>query len=140
MPDYDVVAAITDLSSYLKDNDTSGYYTQYIKSHFSYDEDARSFALRLIIHYIGDVHQPLHSTAAVNYDYPTGDRGGNSEKLPSKGGASNLHAVWDSIIYEYTGYPSLPLSSSAWTTLGNNISGMADNHYVPNSEYYANNA
>ncbi len=34
---------------------TSTYYTQ-IKSYFPNEADARSFALRLIIHYVGDIH------------------------------------------------------------------------------------
>ena len=61
----------------------------------------------MIIHYVGDIHQPLHTVAAVNYTYPSGDRGGNSEYLPNICGASNLHAVWDSLAYNYCGYPVL---------------------------------
>jgi len=78
-----------------------------IVSKFSYESDQRSFVLRLIVHYVGDLHQPEHSTALVDSKYPSGDRGGNSEKIPSKDGANNLHAVWDSVVYEYTGRPSL---------------------------------
>ena len=60
----------------------------------------------MIIHYVGDVHQPLHSTALVDSEYPSGDRGGNSEHIPSIDGVSNLHAVWDSVLYTWTGYPN----------------------------------
>lgn len=59
----------------------------------------RSYAVRLLIHYIGDVHQPLHSTNRVNADFPTGDRGGNEFPLPNHYAANNLHSVWDSAIY-----------------------------------------
>ena len=50
--------------------------------------------------------------------YPSGDRGGNSETIPSKSGVSNLHFVWDSVVYKYTGKPVLPLNSSdfSWYT------------------------
>ncbi len=48
--------------------------------------DDRLFALRALIHLVGDVHQPLH--AADN-----NDRGGNA--IPVGPGKSNLHAVWD---------------------------------------------
>ena len=68
--------------------------------------------LRLIIHYVGDVHQPLHAAALVDSKYPSGDQGGNAEKIPSKDGVSDLHFVWDSVLYEYTGTPSL-VSSTA---------------------------
>ena len=82
-------------------------YTDQIASKFSYESDQRSFIVRLLIHYVGDIHQPLHSTAEVDSAYPSGDRGGNSEHIPSKEGASNLHAVWDSVLYTWTGFPDI---------------------------------
>jgi hypothetical protein len=27
---------------------------------------------------------------------------------------SNLHGIWDSVIYKYTGYPVMPLSTTDW--------------------------
>ena len=115
---YDVLDALTNLTEWLSYADTdyqSGYYYKTIHSYFPVEAEARSFALRLVIHYVGDIHQPLHAVAEVNSEYPSGDRGGNDEKLPSKDGANNLHAVWDSVAYEYTGRPNLPLSSSDWS-------------------------
>jgi hypothetical protein len=50
----------------------------------------------------------------VNATYPKGDAGGNYEKVPSVNGISNLHAVWDSQIYQYPGYPVMPLSTTDW--------------------------
>ena len=73
--------------------------------HFSNEDEAKSFALRLLIHYVGDIHQPLHATSRVDENYPSGDRGGNLFTLPSKKTAKNLHAVWDSLIYLYTEEP-----------------------------------
>ena len=61
----------------------------------------KSYALRLLIHYLGDIHQPLHSMSRVDADFPAGDRGGNSFNLPTHYTAKELHAVWDSVIYEY---------------------------------------
>ena len=47
-----------------------------------------------IFHLVGDLHQPLHSTALFSErGFPTGDRGGNSIKLTT---SSNLHSLWDS--------------------------------------------
>jgi hypothetical protein len=86
--------------------ENSTYYQQ-INAAFPYPADARSFALRLIIHYVGDLHQPLHATSLVDYDYPSGDNGGNREYLPNICGAYNLHAAWDSLAYNYCGYPDL---------------------------------
>lgn len=113
-----VVDALQNLSDWLSGNGTayktSTYYTQ-IKSYFPVEADARSFALRLIIHYVGDLHQPLHAVAEVDSTYPSGDKGGNAESIPSKSGANNLHAVWDSVAYEYAGTPVLPLSNTDWS-------------------------
>ena len=108
-PDYDVVGALTDLTGFLKGEVTQSesYYVNKIAGYFSYEEDQLSFALRLVIHYVGDIHQPLHAIAEVDSTYPTGDRGGNEEHIPSVDGVSNLHALWDADIYTYTGYPDL---------------------------------
>ena len=46
-------------------------------------------ALKYVVHFIGDVHQPLH---ASNND----DRGGNDVAVTFMGQQANLHAVWDS--------------------------------------------
>jgi hypothetical protein len=48
----------------------------------------RAPALRYVIHFIGDLAQPLH--AVDNHD-----QGGNCETVRFFGEARNLHAVWD---------------------------------------------
>ena len=108
-PPYDIDSCMTDLVGFLKGEVTAAdsYYVNKIAESFSYTEDQFSFALRLIIHYAGDIHQPLHSVAEVDNEYPEGDEGGNYEHIPSVNGVSNLHSVWDSVIYQYTGYASL---------------------------------
>ena len=50
--------------------------------------DANGSALKYVVHFIGDVHQPLH---ASNND----DRGGNDVAVTFMGHQTNLHAVWD---------------------------------------------
>lgn len=55
---------------------------------------AREKALKFLIHFIGDLHQPLHA----GYEK---DRGGNAIRFQWFGKDSNLHSVWDSeIIYQ----------------------------------------
>lgn len=51
----------------------------------------RTEALKFLVHFIGDVHQPLHAGLAS-------DRGGNNFQVHVNGRGSNLHGVWDSII------------------------------------------
>ena len=54
--------------------------------------DRRGEALKFIIHFVGDLHQPLHSIG-------NNDRGGNDVRVNAlrgeDGRATNLHAVWD---------------------------------------------
>jgi hypothetical protein len=46
-------------------------------------------ALRFLVHFVGDVHQPLHAVSDA-------DQGGNCEPLdPPVKKARNLHALWD---------------------------------------------
>ena len=45
-------------------------------------------ALKFVVHFIGDVHQPLHAS-------DNGDRGGNEIRVKFLGRRTNLHAVWD---------------------------------------------
>ncbi len=78
---------------------------------------SRSFNMRLLIHYFGDIHQPLHSTSRFTADYPNGDQGGNLFKIaPSglDGEINNLHSVWDSVVYSYIDDQPQPLSEESW--------------------------
>jgi len=89
-----------------------------------------------VIHYAGDIHQPLHATSLVDSHYPSGDAGGNFEHLPSICGASNLHAVWDSVGYDYCGFPDMPLTSQAWTDLTSTTSEIAGAYSIDKSKLY----
>ena len=50
--------------------------------------------LRLLIHIVGDIHQPLHVGRP-------GDRGGNAIKLKWFDDSVNLHQVWDSRLIDF---------------------------------------
>eukprot|EP00178_Gracilaria_changii_P007355 TRINITY_DN23468_c0_g1_i4.p1 TRINITY_DN23468_c0_g1~~TRINITY_DN23468_c0_g1_i4.p1 ORF type:complete len:304 (-),score=42.16 TRINITY_DN23468_c0_g1_i4:8-829(-) len=65
------------------------------------DDDVASYQLRCLIHYVGDIHQPLHATTMYSEDFPNGDRGGNSFKLERHGEIKELHALWDSVVQAY---------------------------------------
>ena len=53
----------------------------------------RAVLLAWVFHLVGDIHQPLHSSALVSQRlFPEGDRGGNSIKLKQ---SYNLHSLWD---------------------------------------------
>lgn len=56
--------------------------------------DKRIFYLKLLIHLIGDAHQPMHMGRPE-------DRGGNGIKLYWFGTPTNLHRVWDEQLIEF---------------------------------------
>lgn len=49
--------------------------------------------IRLLVHIVGDVHQPMHTGRAE-------DKGGNDVKLTWFGKSSNLHSIWDTELVE----------------------------------------
>lgn len=56
----------------------------------------RKEALMYLIHFVGDVHQPLHLGNAR-------DRGGNKIRVKFKGKRTNLHALWDGKLIHLAG-------------------------------------
>lgn len=48
----------------------------------------RAEALKFVVHFVGDIHQPLHTGYRE-------DRGGNQFQINLDGKGTNLHAVWD---------------------------------------------
>jgi hypothetical protein len=83
-----------------------------------YVEKARM--LRFLIHFVGDVHQPLHCVSRYTQDHPDGDRGGNLFPLQA-GAARNLHAYWDSGAGEFADIER-PLTTEG----SRKLAGMAD--------------
>ncbi len=51
-------------------------------------EADRAFYLKMLVHLIGDLHQPMHAGRAA-------DRGGNDIQIQWFGQGSNLHRLWD---------------------------------------------
>lgn len=84
----DVIVTIERLIEELKSKNFTDYH--------------EAFALKMLVHLIGDIHQPLHVGNGE-------DRGGNDVKLEYFYRSSNLHRVWDSGIideqkFSYTEY------------------------------------
>lgn len=53
----------------------------------------RRDALKFVVHFVGDVHQPLHAGFAA-------DRGGNDFQINIQREGWNLHSVWDTLIID----------------------------------------
>ena len=84
-PDGDIVRAIRDQIAILQNPDTS--------------REEKQLALKILVHVMGDLHQPMHMGHAS-------DLGGNRWNVKYFGRDSNLHSVWDS---------SIPESAHKWT-------------------------
>jgi hypothetical protein len=59
-------------------------------------DDQRAEALRFLVHFVADVHQPLHA----GYRH---DGGGNGRQLRVDGRGTNLHALWDTPVLQVRG-------------------------------------
>lgn len=56
--------------------------------------DDKAFYLKLLVHFIGDIHQPLHAGRKS-------DKGGNDINVTWFGEPTNLHRLWDSDLIDH---------------------------------------
>ncbi|HEX2120357.1 MAG TPA: S1/P1 nuclease [Thermoanaerobaculia bacterium] len=86
-----VVAAIEKYMAILKDK------TQ--------PRDKRREAMIFVVHFVGDLHQPMHAAGGEVKDEKTGqvvpDRGGNLVKIRLLGVETNLHSAWDGLLVDW---------------------------------------
>ncbi len=70
-------------------------------------DDEKKFHLKMLVHFIGDLHQPLHVGRGE-------DKGGNDIQVQWFNDGSNLHRVWDSDMLDYYGmsYTELSINSA----------------------------
>lgn len=66
-------------------------------------KDQKAFALKFIIHFVGDMHQPMHVSRAE-------DKGGNTIQVRYNGQGTNLHSLWDSKLLEHGGLTDMQLA------------------------------
>jgi hypothetical protein len=86
-----VVAAVEKFAAVLKDKSQS--------------RDKRREALIYVVHFMGDLHQPMHAAGGQIKDEQSGqmvmDRGGNLVKIRFLGTETNLHSAWDSALIDW---------------------------------------
>jgi len=60
------------------------------------DPKARLEALKFLVHFVGDIHQPLHAVNDCSkFPPPECDRGGNKIHVSFFGKPMNFHSIWD---------------------------------------------
>jgi hypothetical protein len=101
-------------------NCSGSYIYQQIRSHpaSQTDREALSVMMRLLIHYVGAIHQPLHTITRIDKAYPQGDDHGRSLPIAPKDNITELHAAWDSVLYKYEGHANLPYQDQDWDAFG----------------------
>ncbi len=80
-------------SDHNHDGDVVGAITEMVKvlNRRNADPVSKENALKFLVHFVGDIHQPLHVGRGD-------DRGGNEIHINFEGRNSNLHALWDSLM------------------------------------------
>jgi hypothetical protein len=58
--------------------------------------EEKVLALKMIVHFVGDLHQPMHVSRAE-------DKGGNAIHTTFLGSTGNLHGLWDSQLIDHMG-------------------------------------
>lgn len=88
----DIYVAINHCVTVLKNKDAS--------------QEDKVFYLKMLVHFIGDIHQPLHVGIAD-------DKGGNDLQVRWFDDGTNLHRVWDTSMIEHYNMSYTELASNA---------------------------
>lgn len=69
-------------------------------------KEDKAFYLKLLVHLVGDLHQPMHVGRKE-------DKGGNTVQVQWFGNGTNLHSVWDSKMIEHYNMTYTELATNA---------------------------
>jgi hypothetical protein len=84
----------------------------------SASDESKAFALKFLVHLVGDLHQPLHVGNGL-------DRGGNNCRVLFHGRSTNLHSLWDEGMIEFT--------KLSFTEMANYVSQSRSKDYIANA-------
>ncbi len=97
----------------------------------------KEFFLKMLVHFIGDLHQPLHAGWEEN-------RGGNDIQIQWFGQGSNLHRLWDTNLIDHNGMsyteladnmPCLSRKERLELQKGNVLDWVEESHVLANQLY-----
>jgi hypothetical protein len=91
-PKGDLVTGIKKCMEVLKDKNSS--------------QEDKVFYLKMLVHFVGDLHQPLHIGEKEN-------KGGNTVQVQWFGQGTNLHSVWDTKMIERWNMSYVELANNA---------------------------
>jgi hypothetical protein len=130
-----ITAAMQDLFLWLSGNSMSdSVFVNTIRKHTDSEGAAKGLGLRLIMHYMGDIHQPLHVSARYTAAHPDGDKGGNLFALKNHYSANELHAVWDEVMYAYHSSIQRPFTPDSFQSFGAIASDLRNQFTISSAE------
>ncbi|MET0571176.1 MAG: S1/P1 nuclease [Pedobacter agri] len=99
-----------DFSAQLKSMDKPNIYKAILNNISDLKDPSKTkqekvFALKFLVHLVGDIHQPMHTGHAE-------DSGGNGIKVKLMRRETNLHGLWDSGLIDYAGMSYLELAKA----------------------------
>lgn len=101
----DHAAFVSAVKGMTKDNVYSEILkTEAVLTDKSASREQQTEALRFLIHFVGDIHQPMHVSRAE-------DKGGNTIQLNFDGKGTNLHSLWDTKLVERQGLSDQQLAA-----------------------------
>lgn len=102
------------------------------------EDYGKSYALRLLIHYMGDHHQPVHQIVVLNKEHPKGYELTSIpipvkyEQFPT---VNHLHATWDNTLYGLLEIEEPPFTDEVWGNLGAKLQTLLNKYPLKPEEY-----
>ncbi|KAG5510219.1 hypothetical protein GH5_08326 [Leishmania sp. Ghana 2012 LV757] len=96
-----------------------------------------------LIHFVGDIHMPLHSADLFSPEYPLGDLGGNKQVVivnQTAGTSMKLHAFWDSMCEGPQGNPVRPLDNVSYAVLSTFVDNLVESYSFTEEQMMTTNS
>ncbi|KAG5505578.1 hypothetical protein JIQ42_08344 [Leishmania sp. Namibia] len=96
-----------------------------------------------LIHFVGDIHMPLHSADLFSPEYPLGDLGGNKQVVivnQTAGTSMKLHAFWDSMCEGPQGNPVRPLDNASYAVLSAFVDNLVETYSFTEEQMMTTNS
>ncbi|SYZ63737.1 3'-nucleotidase/nuclease (plasmid) [Leishmania braziliensis MHOM/BR/75/M2904] len=96
-----------------------------------------------LIHFVGDVHMPLHSADLFSPEYPLGDLGGNKQIVivdQAAGTSMKLHAFWDSMCEGPQSNAVRPLDDASYATLSAFVDNLVQTYSFTEEQMMTTNS
>lgn len=131
--DKNITVACKDIVAWLSGKQGDGHeqshiYTYLMGKYAGNEEVAKSYALRMLVHFFGDIVQPLHNMNRYTADYPKGDKGANAFKLPYRYAVKSLHSLWDKVLYEERYNIRRPFTEETWAEFSIKVDEAMEDH------------